>query len=80
MKLEKCEFSREHITFLGHKINEGQIRMDERKVKVVIDWPANTKVTELRSLLGLENYYRRFMKGYSKIVSLLTDFLKKDRA
>ena len=54
--------------------------MDERKVQAVIDWPAPTKVTELRSFLGLANYYRRFIKGYSKIVSPLTDLLKKDRA
>ena len=54
--------------------------MDERNVQVVIDWPAPTKVTKLRSFLGLANYYRRFRKGYSKIVSPLTDLLKKDRA
>ena len=54
--------------------------MDERKVQAVIDWPTPTKVTELRSFLGLENYYRRFIKGYSKIVSPLKDFLKKDIA
>ena len=80
VKPEMCEFAREQITFLGHKINEGQIQMDERKVQVVIDWPAPTKVTELLSFLGLANYYRRFIKGYSKIVSPLTDLLKKDRA
>ena len=80
MKLEKCEFSREHITFLGHKISEGHIRIDERKVQAVIDWPVPTKVTELRSFLGLANYYRRFIKGYSKIVFPLTYLLKKDRA
>ena len=68
VKPEKCEFTRE------------QIRMCERKVQAVIDWPAPTKVTELRSFLGLANYYRRFIKGYSKIVSPLTDLLKKDRA
>ena len=80
VKPEKCEFAREQITFLGHKISEGQIQMDERKVQAVIDWPTPTKVTELRSFLGLANYYRRFIKGYSKIVSPLTDLLKKDRA
>ena len=80
MKLEKCEFARERITFLSHKINEGQIRMDERKVQAVIDCPTPTKVTKLRSFLGLENYYRRFIKGYSKIVSPLIDLLKKNRA
>ena len=54
--------------------------MDERKVQAVIDWPAPTKVTELRPFLELENYYKRFIKGYSKIVSPLTNLLKKDRA
>ena len=47
VKPEKCDFAREHITFLGHKISKGQILMDERKVQAVIDWPAPTKVTEL---------------------------------
>ena len=54
--------------------------MGEIKVQDMIDWPTPTKVTEFRSFLGLANYYRRFIKGYSKIVSSLTDFLKKDRA
>ena len=52
--------------------------MDERKVQAVIDWPTPTKVTELQSFLGLANYYRRFIKGHSKIVSPLIDLLKKD--
>ena len=80
VKPEKCEFAWEQITFLGHKISEGHIRMDERKVQAVIDASAPTEVIELQSFLGLANYYRRFIKGYSKIVSLLTDLLKKDRA
>ena len=46
----------------------------------MIDWPAPTKVKELRSFFELPNYYHRFIKGYSKIVSPLTDLLKKDRA
>ena len=36
-------------------------------------------VTHLRSFLGLANYYRRFIIGYSKLCTLLTDLLKKDR-
>ena len=80
MKPEKCKFSREQIMFLGHKISEGQIMMDERKVQAMIDWPAPTKVTKLRSFLELANYCRRFIKVYSKIVSPLIDLLKNDRA
>ena len=54
--------------------------MDERKVQAVNDWLAPNKVTELQSFLGLAKYYWRFITGHSKIVSPLTDLLKKDRA
>ncbi|KAL0463380.1 UNVERIFIED_CONTAM: Retrovirus-related Pol polyprotein from transposon.6 [Sesamum latifolium] len=53
--------------------------MDSQKVKSVVDWGIPSKVTDLRSFLGLANYYRRFIMGYSKIVNPLTDLLKKDQ-
>ena len=52
--------------------------MDKGKVQAIIEWSVPTKVTELRSFLGLANYYRRFIKGYSNRVSPLNDLLKKD--
>ena len=78
MKPEKCEFAQEDITFLGHKISAGLIRMDKGKVQAIMEWTVPIKVTELRSFLGLANYYRRFIKGNSKRVFPLTDLLKKD--
>ena len=45
----------------------------------VVGWPAPIIVIGLRPFLGLENYYQIFIKGYSKIVSPLTNLLKKDR-
>ena len=78
MKPEKCECAQEEITFLGHKISADLIRMDKGKVQAIMEWPVPSKVTELRSFLSLANYYRRFIKGYSKRVSPLTDLLKKD--
>ena len=78
MKPEKCEFAHEEIIFLGHKISAGLIRMDKGKVQAIMEWSVPTKVTELRSFLGLANYYKRFIKEYSKMVSPFTDLLKKD--
>ena len=69
MKPEKCEFSQEEITFLGHKISAGLIRMDKGKMQTIMEWSVPTKVTELRSFLGLANYYRRFIKGYLPLLT-----------
>lgn len=62
VKKEECEFCRQEVKFLGHWVSKGQIRMDEKKVKYVLDWSPPTKVTYLRSFSGLAIYYRRFKK------------------
>ncbi|XP_026454743.1 uncharacterized protein LOC113355971 [Papaver somniferum] len=54
--------------------------MDQKKVKAILDWPEPKKLGELRSFLGLANYYRRFIIGYSKKVAPLTDLLRKDKS
>ena len=51
----------------------------EGKVHAILNWPSPSKVTELRSFLGLANYYRKFIQGYSKKVAPLTDLLKNDK-
>lgn len=53
--------------------------MDPKKVQAITDWKPPSSVTELRSFLGLANYYRRFVKDYSKLALPLTDLLKKEK-
>ena len=79
IKMEKCSFAQQEVEFLGHKIKDGKLMMDPAKVQAIQEWKPPTKVPELRSFLGLVNYYRRFIKGYSAIASPLTDLLKKNR-
>ena len=52
--------------------------MDPSKVKDVLDWVPPTTVTQIWSFLGLAGYYRRFIKGFSKIAKPMTELLKKD--
>ena len=77
VKREKCSFAQERIKFLGHIIECGRIRMDLEKVRAIQEWKTPTNVKELRSFLGLANYYRRFVSGYSKKATPLTELLKK---
>ena len=77
-KLSKCEFEQEEITFLGHVIGKHGIKPDPKKTSVVMDWPQPTSVSEVRSFLGLANYFRRFMMGYSTLAAPLTNLTKLD--
>ena len=79
VKNEKCEFAQQEIMFLGHKVSKGLMKMDERKVQAIHDWPPPNKVAKLQSFLGLANYYGKFVQGYSKKVAPLIDLLKKDK-
>ncbi|XP_012859014.1 PREDICTED: uncharacterized protein LOC105978142 [Erythranthe guttata] len=79
VKKEKCEFAKEEVQFLGHIIGHGRLQMDGAKIKAITEWEPPTKVTKLRSFLGLINYYRRFIKGYSARAAPLTDLLKKNK-
>ncbi|KAL0437390.1 UNVERIFIED_CONTAM: Retrovirus-related Pol polyprotein from transposon.6 [Sesamum radiatum] len=66
-KVSKCSFAQETINFLGHIVEKGRNRMDPKKVQAIEEWQPPSDVHDLRSFLGLTNYYRRFVKGYSEI-------------
>ncbi|KAL0292961.1 UNVERIFIED_CONTAM: Retrovirus-related Pol polyprotein from transposon [Sesamum calycinum] len=76
-KVSKCSFAQETISFLGHIVERGHIRMDPKKVQAIEEWRPPSDVHDLRSFLGLANYYKRFVKGYSEIAWPMTDLLKK---
>ncbi|XP_022971652.1 uncharacterized protein LOC111470335 [Cucurbita maxima] len=77
VKREKCAFVQQRIKFLGHVIEAGKVGMEEEKVKATKEGKITSSVTEVRSFLGLTNYYRRFVEGFSKRAELLTELLKE---
>ncbi len=76
-KLEKCEFEVTEVDFFGHRITQEGLKMDDHKVKAILDWEPPKSVMALRSFLGLASYYYKFIKDFAKMVAPLTNLLKK---
>ncbi|KAK3554752.1 hypothetical protein QTP70_033447, partial [Hemibagrus guttatus] len=76
VKLEKCEFHRTTVTFLGYVISPRGVEMDTNKVRAVAEWPAPATIKELQRFLGFANFYRRFIRSYSSVAAPLTSLLR----
>jgi len=77
-KINKCEFFKTSLTFLGHIVSRSGISVCPDKVRAVREFPVPQNMKELRSFLGLGNYYRRFILDYSRTTSVLTRLLQKN--
>ncbi|KAJ9515886.1 hypothetical protein QJQ45_016944 [Haematococcus lacustris] len=78
-KLSKCEFNRPELAFLGHIVGRNGVAVDPAKVKVVAEWPQPRGLKELQAFLGLCNFFRRFIRGYSSVAAPLTDLTRQDK-
>ncbi|CAA0807050.1 Uncharacterized mitochondrial protein AtMg00860, partial [Striga hermonthica] len=76
-KFSKCEFWLQRVAFLGHVITLAGIEVDRSKVSAVQNWSTPRSPSEVRSFLGLADYYRRFIEGFSKIALLLSQLTRK---
>ncbi|CAK1587698.1 unnamed protein product [Parnassius mnemosyne] len=78
LQLDKCEFLRREVTYLGHVITDKGVSPNPDKVKSVSNYPIPKNPKEIKSFLGLVGYYRRFIDNFSKITKPLTSLLKRD--
>ena len=74
----KCSFVKQRVEYLGHVITPEGISPNPDKVRVVQEFPTPINLKELRSFVGLANYYRRFVRGFSNIANPLNALTKKN--
>lgn len=73
-KPKKCVLFHNHVKFLGHVVSDQGISCDEDKIQTVLD------VSEVRGLLGLAGYYRRFIPNFSTVLFAMTRLTQKNRS
>ena len=77
-KFSKCEFCLENVAFLGHYVSKEGPSMDPIKIQFVSEWCTPKNVLDIRNFLGLDGYYRSFVRDFSKIARLMTNLMKKE--
>ena len=78
VKASKCSFAQPSVHYLVHVISAAGVATDEEKIATIRDWPRVVDVKQLRSVLGMMGYYRKFIAGYCSISQPLTQLLCKN--
>ena len=79
VKLEKCKWKVREVEFLGIVIRPNGIKMEEEKVKGILEWPTLKCVKDVQKFLELANYYHQFIERFALIARPLHDLAKKDQ-
>lgn len=77
VSLEKCKFHVQEVNFLGFLITPNGIAMEPERVATINEWPVPTSLLDIQVFLGFCNFYRRFIKAYSRVALPITALLRK---
>ena len=75
----KCNFF-QNLPYLGHIIDNGTISLDPKRISVIKDFQVPKNVKELRRLIGMTQFCRRFVKNLNIILSPLYDLTRANTA
>jgi len=78
ISLDKCQFLKEEIKYLGYIINSEGKRPDPRKLIALSEFPEPHDVHSIRAFIGIASWYRKFILGFSSIARPLIHLTKKD--
>ena len=78
LKPIKCNLLQPEVKFLGHIVSSDGVLPDPHNIDKLVNWPRPKTVTDVRGIVGLGSYYRRFIKDFAKLVHPLTQVTRKD--
>lgn len=79
INIDKCQFAKKEVLYLGFTINEHGYLPPQDKVQAITTYPKPETVSDLRRFLGMINYYRRCVPHAAQIQAPLNEYLKGAR-
>lgn len=76
---DKCIFCRSELRYLGYVVNGTGLSVDPEKVSAILNIPIPRNVSEIRRVVGLASWYRRFIPSFSTVVAPMTELTQKNR-
>ncbi|GET58734.1 DDE-type integrase/transposase/recombinase [Rhizophagus irregularis DAOM 181602=DAOM 197198] len=78
LKLKKCEWVKKNVEYLGHIVGTDGLKPDDKKIEKIKNLKPPKNIKQIREINGLCSYYRKFVKGYSKIVKPIMELTRKN--
>jgi len=79
MKPEKCKWKVREVEFLGVVIGPKGVEIQKEKIEEVLNWPVPRNIKEVQKFLDLANYYRKFIKDFTRIATPLYVLVRKEQ-
>ena len=77
LDIRKCEFEVNEVAYLGMIISDSGVKMDPAKIHAITSWQPPSNVKDVQGFLGFANFYRRFIRGFSRLVRPLVALTQK---
>lgn len=72
---EKSKFCVKELRYLGYILDENGLKMDPDKINPILNLPSPKNIREVRRIIGMAGWYRRFIKNFSQVTAPITDLL-----
>lgn len=75
---EKCNFCKSELRYLGYIVNASGLLVDPEKVEAIMSIPPPKNISDIRRIIGMASWYRRFVPNFSTLVAPLTALTRKN--